>query len=513
MKRLAVGSVFAGLGARSSHGVAGARAGARPGAWRFAARRRMSYNYNYQFQTPRSKSSILGRIAFVAFGVAVFSGYVYYAWWPRHTFPSSVAKILRKGLWAESEKGENDYQLALKYYLEALQHCDEIGLDSLSDEYTGIQLKVGEMFERLDMMEDAAFVYNEIATLYLKVLTASPKSEDGRRIRSVDHRAHLIQKDLRLAIKLVELNRNNPQLSKAILMTHLLIAQDEVKRKLGNQSTIQSLTADANSPSMTVTDYKTTIGVDANGTVKTIQKNPSAWEPFSDEFFNAMDLLSATCMFTGDLAMATKVKISMTEWMLIADVDPQKVLLSQCNLASLLYLQAEKFESQEIALRRKFVEDAKHDYDQLKTSPEDENTKNTIAEIESTISKQDKSTFDAVILNKNQCINLALKTYSSVLEFAKSLPSGVTVDEAAVSEIVALATYGLGVVNLHLSDYEKAERFLREARVRSRSCGYDDLISEIERELSKLFEEKKSSSGSKEKHVSGSEMRVQVGKA
>ena len=32
-----------------------------------------------------------------------------------------------------------------------------------------------------------------------------------------------------------------------------------------------------------------------------------------------------------------------------------------------------------------------------------------------------------------------------------------------INETVALATYGLGVINLHLSHYEKAERLLRES--------------------------------------------------
>lgn len=74
----------------------------------------------------------------------MITGYAYYMWWPKHTFPSSVAKILRKGLWAESDRGEHDYQLALKYYLEALEHCKEIGMDPLCDEYTGVQLKIGK---------------------------------------------------------------------------------------------------------------------------------------------------------------------------------------------------------------------------------------------------------------------------------------------------------------------------------------------------------------------------------
>ena len=107
-------------------------------------------------------------------------------WWPKHTFPSSIAKFLRKGLWAESDRGEFDYQLALKYYLQALEHANEIGLDPLSDEYTGIQLKIGEMFERLNMLTDAAYIYNEIATLYLTVLTAPRDSQRDKELKIVN---------------------------------------------------------------------------------------------------------------------------------------------------------------------------------------------------------------------------------------------------------------------------------------------------------------------------------------
>lgn len=452
------------------------------------------YNYQYQqyqqYQPPRT--SWTKRILYTGIGLAGFGSYVYYFWWPKHTFPSSVAKILRKGLWAESDKGENDYQLALKYYLEAIDHCHEIEVDPLSDEYTGIQLKVGEMFERLDMLEDAAFVYNEIATLYLKVLTATPNSEDGKRVRSRDHRAHLIQKDLRLAIKLVELNKANAQLSKAILMTHLLIAQDEVHKKLGPNGNISRLTPNTSGSDYKATIDSTSIEISNDGITTTINKNPSAWEPFVDEFFNAMDLLTAICISTGDLAMASKIKISMTEWMLLADVEPHKVLLSQCNLASLLYLQAEEYESKEVAYKRKFFEDSGLNFDDYRNSPQETLKDSDVLEkLDKEIEQHQRNEYLLVIQNKEKCIELSIKSYESVLEFAKNLPQEIISNNNTINETVALATYGLGVVNLHLAQYEKAERLLREARVRSKTCGYDDLILEIERELSKLFKEKK----------------------
>ncbi|KAI5948896.1 hypothetical protein KGF57_005089 [Candida theae] len=478
----------------------------------FRAYSQYNYNQTYANYNPPSspKSSWFRKFLYATLGISVISGYAYYMWWPKHTFPSSVAKILRKGLWAESDRGEHDYQLALKYYLEALEHCKEIGMDPLSDEYTGVQLKIGEMFERLGMMSDAAFVYNEIATLYLSVLTAKPAGANtSARLIGRDLRRHLIQKDLRIAIKLVELNKNNPALCKAILVTHLIIAQDEVNKlggsvgKLNLVTKVGSNDVDNKGPQQqsqhqepnkfTATLDKDTIFInDESGTeVAAIRKTPEVWEPFTDEFFNAMDLLSAICISTGDLAMASKVKIAMTESMLLADVEPGKLLLSQCNLGSLLYMQAEELEAQEIAMKKKFAEIANIDYTRLANDAKLSQDQATQSLLKEKIPSNDQATFTKLLQSRKICIQLAIKSYESVLQFAKSIPPEITKQHNEINETVALATYGLGVVNLHLSNYDKAERLLRESRVRSRSCDYEFLLPEIERELKKLFEERK----------------------
>lgn len=494
--------------------------------------RMYSYTYNSHNYQPPPRISWPKRILYTLAAATVFTGYAYYMWWPKHTFPPSVAKILRRGLWAESDRGENDYQLALKYYIEALRHCDEIKLDPLSDEYTGIQLKCGEMFERLGMGDDAAFVYNEVATLYLQVLTAAAGTEAARRVRDRTHRAHLIQKDLRLAIKLVELNRGNPQLCKAILITHLLIAQEEVKKKLGGLVGISLTTSSGQAlgvPGAAAEKAASTLPTATEGVTAIINKNPMAWEPFADEFFNAMDLLTAICISTGDLGMASKVKVSMTEWMMVADVEPHKVLLSQCNLASLLYLQAEEFEAKEIALNRSRAKTpqtseateaeapSQASVGTQETSPsEPKGSKDDAITLDihaSTLGTADlaASGLSSAVASKKKCIELSIKSYESVLEFAKTLPADVINNNNVVNETVALATYGLGVVHLHLSEYTKAERLLREARVRSKACGYDDLIVEIERELSKLFKERKQLEGPK-RDPGSIEMLIQLKK-
>lgn len=189
--------------------------------------------------------------------------------------------------------------------------------------------------------------------------------------------------------------------------------------------------------------------------------------------------------------MASKVKIAMTESMLLADVEHGKMLLSQCNLGSLLYMQAEELEAQEIAMKKKFAELANIDYSKLSNDVELKQDKSTQEILKAKVPSHDQELFAKVSQSRQICIQLAIKSYESVLQFAKSIPQEITKQHNEINETVALATYGLGVVNLHLSNYDKAERLLRESRVRSRSCDYEYLIPEIERELKKLFEERK----------------------
>lgn len=434
-----------------------------------------------------------------SFGVVAVTAVGYYLWWPKHTFPLSVAQILRRGIWAESDKGDKDYQLALKHYLEALEECDRLGMDPLCDEYTGIQLKVGEMYERLNMTEEAAFTYNEIATLYLSVLKAPAESAQGKRIKDMNHRAHLIRKDLRIALKLVQLNRLNLLLTKAILITHLLIAQEEVNRKLGLAGGPTSL-LDAGSVMIPGISGAAVSSVASDtGDVLVIETNPEAWEPFAEEFFNGMDLLSAICIAAGDFKAATGIRISMTGKMILAGISPEKLLMAQCNNASMFYLQAEQLQADEQAMRRKFATAADVEYDKVKAihdplqpiavgKEEADSIRTKIAEV---VSDEDKAKYEEIVSNKNNFLKMVIATYESVIAGAKRLPAETTKENNSISETVALATYGLGVVHLHLSDYDKAERLLREARVRSKACGYTELIDEVETELQKLFSERK----------------------
>ncbi|CCH41140.1 hypothetical protein BN7_677 [Wickerhamomyces ciferrii] len=388
-------------------------------------------------------------------GIGLIGLSAWWVYWPHHTFPKSVAKILRKGLWAESDKGEKDYQTALKHYLEALEEADKFELDPLSDEYTGIQLKVGEMYERLNMNQDALMVYSEIASAYLDALTTPGKIP-------IPRRPHIIQKDLRVVVKIVELNKGNPYASKMLLMTHFLIAQEEVAKrsktvskliKEEKEQILQEVSQQQSPYSNPIKEDSLKVGEDEK--IVVIEKNRDAWEPFRDELFNARDLYVAISLATGDLQSAVRTKIATTEWMLNADCDPGEILMSQANLGSLMYLQAEEFEAKEYRAIKQKLEESKIASERF---------------------------------NKKSCLDLALKCYESVLAFSKQLPAQLRREEN-VEESIALSTYGLGVIKLHLGELDTAKNLLRESRLRAKGSGFNDLVVEAERELEKLGKE------------------------
>ncbi|KAG7191713.1 uncharacterized protein KQ657_002849 [Scheffersomyces spartinae] len=445
----------------------------------------------------------------------------YKEYWPHHTFPTSVAKLLRKGLWAESNKGEYDYQLALKYYIEALDEAKNLKLDPISDEYTGIQLKIAEMLERLSMYEEAFLIYSEILTLYLTVLTAQPDNPNFKPL-TMDQRDHLIMKDLRLAVKIGR-ELENPNLMKPFMMTHLLIATDQICRKLGHGANLASAVeyvqrnAVVNGTSTKVSSQPLLMKPSKRGSVQVVKKtedslivscgdgttleivqNPDAWEPFIDEYFQASDIYILSLILLEDITGAFESSINLWEQMILADYRvPHRFLQHTCNIGSLCFNRAEQYEYGEIKLRREIA----------KTLGIEDHLSLTAEQIEASdkVSRVDKDAFRELVKQKDFSIGEAKSTYEMVLNAIKENHQA-DIDKHAdvinsdtskeiqntryVAESSALASYGLGVINLHLGKFDDAERYLREARIKAKKIEYGMLIDNIEDELGKVFRER-----------------------
>lgn len=469
-------------------------------------------------EAPRSRFGWLASKALWGFLILAAIPLAYNEYWPHHTFPTSVAKLLRKGLWAESNKGEYDFQLALKYYIQALEEAQKLDLDHISDEYTGIQLKIAEMFERLSMYEEAFLIYSEILTLYLSVLTAKPDNPNYRPL-TMEQKDHLIKKDLRLAVKIGS-ELENPNVMKPYIITHLLIANDQICRKLGHGINFGAAANYArhggaegweklsepligkspkSRPVHLVEKKENFLVVKCeDGALVEIEQNPDAWEPFCEEYFQAGDLCMLSLIMLQDMTTAFDTAWNLWEQMLLAGYGPPyKFLHHTCNIGSLAFNRAEQFEYGEIKLRKEIASKmGVEDYFGL-TAEQIENSDK--------ISRLDKDAFKEIIKVKEISIREAKSIYDLVLRAIKDhhqseidrVSDVINTDQTKevqsakfVAECSALATYGLGVINLHTGEYDEAERFLREARIKAKKIEYNVLIDNIEEELGKVFRER-----------------------
>lgn len=433
--------------------------------------------YEQFFNPPKRRwAPILTSIGLIG-GLAGAVGW--YFFWPHHTFSTPVAKILRKALWAESNK-ENDYMKALKLYIESLELADEENLDHLSDEYTGIQLKIAEMYEKLDMATEASLVYMEICNGYLAGLNSGEVP--------LENRSHVIQKDLRVAHKFAHLNKDKMDGLKFFLLEHLLKAQEEVLLKISGQETNLKNTNDAflnadvtktlspHHREVKAGDPKLVVLVSKDEAYYNMPEYRFAWMPFRDEFFNLRDLFITICLASGDGELACQTQVATTRWMIAAGCDFKYLLNSFADCGALLYLSAE------------------------------------LLEFEASEAKKlgDEALAAAKVEKQDVALKMAADWYDMVLLCAKLLPGSFVRSHDEITKAMALATYSLGVISLHKGEYTEAKELLRQARIRAKSVEADDIVKESESELEKLEKEQVQLAGGKKKTLSGFEMTYEL---
>lgn len=123
-----------------------------------------------EFAKRKRQSDILGKI--VRYGALTLVGgsLLMYVWQPWNPYSKEVSKELRKGLWEERDSKE-DYLQALQHYITAMQVAkDEEGMDQLSLQYTGIVLKVAEMYQNLKMTDKLITTYYNLSTFIFENL-------------------------------------------------------------------------------------------------------------------------------------------------------------------------------------------------------------------------------------------------------------------------------------------------------------------------------------------------------
>lgn len=400
---------------------------------------------------PKSKKGKYALYALLGASALAYASYTYLQE-AYHGYPPNVFKLLQLGLAAQSsaEGNEPDYKTALFCFLQALEEADKSDLHFLSDEYTGLQLKVAEMYEKLGMVDEARLMYRELCTAYIQTLADG--SEVPAKLRPL-----LIQRGLRVALKTAYLESSiNVDVAKMSLMVHFMMAQDEVAKRSPEMA---KLIKGGNGQK----SFNIPLSLDGEPTNSEFHE---AWQPFRDELFYARDMFVALCIATGDIGLAIQTKLASTEWMAVSGYSSSDTLLSFYNVGAIFYMQAESLDTHGRASNPPVLV-SPHARPAAAAAGTDEPSPPTLNALSNTS-----------MANASACFEMVLKLIGK-------LPSRVR-REGDIDEVQALATYGMGVIALHKGDFHKASDLLREARLRAKGCGYTILVQNSESELEKL---------------------------
>lgn len=402
----------------------------------------------------------------------------------RFRYPRTVEKSLKDAIWDESNNANYQYQKSLNEYIEVLERLEELGVNPLTDEYTRIELKVADMFEKMNRHENAKTIYLEMLYRFFEALNTPGTVPD-------EMRPDMIRKDLRVLIKSLEMNKDL-DVGKRNLLAHLLLAQEEIlmrspELKQFFDSKREKAERLVKGRPINAAEFKTFVNdenikfTDDGYMILDVQKNTSAWEPFKEEFFTARDLYTAYCLSAKDVPSALSCKMTTVQWMVMADMPPGQILLGQANLGALLYLQAEKFESDLYQIDSK-------------------------CKIDPGFADDEKVVKALRYLRKNRdtCLQMSNQCYDSVIKFTndhnKLRYHMQDQLDNSIPQSLALSTYGKGILNLHDGTLDKAERFLTDAITLAKQTDFEELIKEAEGELQKTRDLKSDSSETSASH-------------
>lgn len=143
-----------------------------------------------EYAKEKRKNDLLGKIVHYGFFTLIGGSVLMYLWQPWNPYSNEVSKELRKGLWEERD-GKEDYLNALKYYQNAIEIAkNDEKMDQLSLNYTGMILKIAEMYQNLNMTDYLIQTYFNLSTFIFENLIHGNISKDNQ------ERELLIDRDL-----------------------------------------------------------------------------------------------------------------------------------------------------------------------------------------------------------------------------------------------------------------------------------------------------------------------------
>nr|POF01185.1 tpr repeat-containing protein p27g11.02 [Quercus suber] len=139
---------------------------------------------------------ILGGIGSLVYANILYQNYIIAAF---HNYPEPVAKKLRRALYYTNT--DLQPQEAIKYYKQALQLAEEMGMDPFSDEIMGVKIQVAALCERCMQIPKAIEVLE-----ILKRDTLEWIARFGGQDHNKQKRTKVLGKCVAISVKLGELN-------------------------------------------------------------------------------------------------------------------------------------------------------------------------------------------------------------------------------------------------------------------------------------------------------------------
>lgn len=417
---------------------------------------------------------------------------------PYNPFPSPVAKELRKALWAERKQ---DYLKSIGHYINALSIYDqgEIKTDKLSDEYTGIELKIMEMYLNLNMYKEASMVLLELSYRYYNYINDTILEN-----KKVNYGllSKLYCRDLRCVIKFVDIqfqHQNvgmNPDSLIRLLQAHLKLADSEIFAKdmnIARDLIEESIKFKQEAPefpvypkfaNMITDDHLST---DDNGFLNINLNNHRTsfiFEPFKDELFVAKDLLDALYYQRNDFNKAIGNKRMTLSMMAAANSEPGMLMMTQANLGTTYYMRL-----QQLREEYKYFKENPDKFKEIFLTEED-------------LEDKTKLFMDHLEKNMKVLVENVKTCYNGVLNFTNDTKKKIKYNikdnyiDSKIAESIVLSKYGLAVLNMNIYEHEEhsqvdlqsCKRLLMDAKNLSKELGNTDLLLPIETEM-KLLEE------------------------
>lgn len=176
-------------------------------------------------------------LAFVCIALAsaslIYVNYYYqtYIIGAYHNFPEEVAKKLRRAIYFSTT--DLNPQEAVKYYRQAAQVAEELGMDPFSDEVMGIKIHVAGLMERIQQFGKAVEVLERVRGDNLKWLElySERKEEFDRDPDMRKKRTRILAKTVGISVKLGEHYANPAVWDRDMALERLVWAVETVEKE------------------------------------------------------------------------------------------------------------------------------------------------------------------------------------------------------------------------------------------------------------------------------------------